>query len=255
MFKKKKVFDTTKYKELIKQIIIDKEIKKEITDVIKYFDKGNIYIDDNNLYGKISDKDGNDYIEIKYDNNKFSCIYTDWNSRKRVIITQDNLKENQKYINRTELCMTKTLPNTLENEKSSVRVEKIYNKDNILIFESTLKKEDRFDSTDNFMCYIDGCFDNEIKLNKRWYINNVIIQYNLEKKYLSKDLYEKYSICPGKISTDYENLYLFNKLEKELFIDFMTDKITIEEVLEQNKEKAEETAKQYFKNMGSIQYI
>lgn len=255
MYKKKKIVDLNHYNELIKQIIVDEKIRVEIVEIINCYKDKSVCFDGNNLYGKKLNKKGNDYLEIKYENYKFSCIYTDWQSKKRVIITQDNLKENQKYINRVEFNYVETLNDNLENEKDSLRTEKIYDKDNKLIYESNLTQKDRFDSINNFMCYKNDCFTNIIKLNKKWYINDVIIQYDLEKQYLSDYLYEQYSICPGKIKTDFENLYLFNDLERDLFINFMTGKITIRELLEKNSKKADETAKQYFKHSPSIDYI
>lgn len=92
MFKKREFYCKESYNKFLETLLVDKDIKEEIISQVEIFSKGKINFDGDNLYGKIIDKEGNDYLEIKYENKYFICNYTKWNSSCIVNITQIPLK-------------------------------------------------------------------------------------------------------------------------------------------------------------------
>lgn len=92
-----------------------------------------------------------------------------------------------------------------------------------------------------FLGYNDAIFCNMFSLVKNWYMENgSIIRYILTNNFVNEndDTYEQCLICLGVYITEFDRFYKFKELDKELFKQFMTNKITINEVLEQGKEKA-----------------
>lgn len=256
MFKKKNSYNIESYKEFIKELIVDKKIRDDVLEKINFFNKnGVLFFDGNNLYGKIINKEGNDFIEIKYENQKFNCFYTEWQSKRRVSINQLNLKDNQKHIEIEEKNNYVFPEGSMENESSFEKIEKIYDSNNKLIYESKTNQNDTHNSTKDFVMYKNAYFHNFLEIEKKWFVpNGTILKYTLTKD-LNNEVKESYSICPQKINNEFENLYLFNKIDKNIFVDFVTGKITIEEVLKLNKNEAEETYKQHCKTRGTIDII
>jgi len=83
LFKK---INIEKYKELIKKIILNEKIRKEIIEKLDYFNNnGEIVIDGYNLYAK--SKKSKDFLELKYENKYFLCNYTEWDFSKFITIS------------------------------------------------------------------------------------------------------------------------------------------------------------------------
>lgn len=236
MFKIKRNYNVESYKIFLEQILVDREIKEEILNLIEIFNEGKITFDGSNLYGKIIDKKGNDYIEIKYQNGFLVCNYTDWAGGKIVNINQVGLKRGNVKVNRREkieyVCYNYT------NQTNVEEIEKIYDKNKNKIYDSKLTYNEEYDATENFINYSNkSCFDNRFELYRQWYIpTGEIISYRLSKSYMDNNsqIEENYSICPGVIVTEYERRYNFEKLDENLFKNFMSGQISIEELLEQN---------------------
>lgn len=89
--KQNKNYDKNSYIFFLKKLLVDEKIKEEIINQIEIFAKeGTLVFDGNNLYGKIIKKEGNDYLEIKYENTHFYCNYTKWNIKCSINISQIN---------------------------------------------------------------------------------------------------------------------------------------------------------------------
>lgn len=235
--KKKTKYDKNSYIHFLKNLLIDENLKEEIISVLELFnDKGFITFDGNNLYGKIIDKNGSDYIEIKYHNYNFTCIYTDWNRNRSVNISQINLKNNNTKINKSEKKEYICLEN--QNKTDIEEWEKIYNENNNLVYESNLKQNSSYNSyADKIIYDNESRFENNFELTKNWYIfNGSIITYKLKKENFKNRDYsnESYLICPKVCEEDFQKTYYFDELDQNLFNQFMTGKISIEEVFEQN---------------------
>lgn len=233
-----------KYISFIEKEILDEEIKEKLIELIKfYYYYGKLCIDRKDLYGTyVNTKDLNranpakEFLEIKVDDN-FICNYSEWSNRKLVNIIQNFLKGGQSIIQKKEIVHYLTYNN--RNEISEETVEKIYDYEKKLIYQC--KKEEGND----FNTYLDNkehiiyntredSFDeNKLTIEKRWYLpNGSILKYNLNKKNFldNAKLEEIYTVCEGPIDG---HKYLFDELPKELFISFMTGKITIEELLKE----------------------
>lgn len=247
MFKNnKKYYDEEAYKKFLESILVDKDIKEEIFNQIDIFSsEGKISFDGNNLYGKYINKKGNDYLEIRYENQYFVCNYTKWNGRNIVNITQIDLKNKNIKIDRKE--KTEYICPDNKNETKIEELEKIYNSENKLIYESTLNKSVSYNSIENSIVYEDDSYwANNFELEKNWYVSNgAIINYKLSKHYLYEQskIEESYSVCPGSYSDGFGRYYHFTNLDEDLFKLFMTGQITIEQLLEQNKENNKEKVK------------
>lgn len=236
MFKIKRNYNVESYKIFLEQILVDREIKEEILNLIEIFNEGQITFDGSNLYGKIIDKKGNDYIEIKYQNGFLVCNYTDWAGRKIVNINQVGLKRGNVKVNRREKIEYDCY--NYQNETNIEETEIIYDKNKNKIYDSKLTYKEKYDATENFINYSNkSWFDNRFVLEKYWYIpTGEIISYQLYKSCMDENaqIKENYSICPGVIVTEYERRYNFEKLDENLFKNFMSGQINIEELLEQN---------------------
>lgn len=237
--KDKQYYNEEAYIKFLENLLVDKNLKEEIIEQINIFkDDGKISFDGNNLYGKIINKSGNDYLEIRYENDCFVCNYTKWNGRNNVNISQIDLKNNNTKVNRKEKTEFKCPDD--KNNTSIEEIEKIYNKNSKLIYEATLKKDTSYDSLEGHIVYESGSpFSNNFELSKNWYVSSgSIINYRLRKKYFYEQgaLEESYSICEGPYHDEYQTIYCFDELNQKLFKDFMTGKISIQEVIVQNKE-------------------
>lgn len=242
------------FKTLINKIILNENIKEDILNKIDYFNKyGKIVIDGYNLYGK--DKNNKDFLELKYKNNYFLCNYTDWDFSKFVTISEKELKNKNIKLERKEKVEYKS--NDDINYTTKEEIEEIYNANNDLIYESKLKCDIEYVTNSNGIKYLDNhYFTNYCELNKKWYINNgSIINYSLKKSFFNENskIEERYLICPEVHKTQFENYYNFIELDEKLFKDFMSGKITINEVLD-NIDKVE-FQKMLIKNISGLDII
>lgn len=239
MFKKdKKHYDEDAYKSFLRRILVCEEVNETLINKIDVFkEDGKINIDGNNLYGKIINKEGNEYLEIRYENNCLVCNYTEWNGSKIISISQIDLKNGNIKINTREKIEYHCFGN--ENETRVEELERIYDSQKKLICESKLEQDETYDSIESAIVYKDeSWWANSFKLEKKWYIpNGSIIMYELSKKYMrdKSKLTEGYFICPGRYYDGCMWRRDFVELDKKLFNSFMTGKITIEELLEQNQ--------------------
>lgn len=228
------------YKNFISSILIDKDIKEEVLGQINYFEEnGYIYFEGNNLYGRSFEKSAPLYLEIRNDQNGFICNYTRWSGRSSIKITQNDLKNGNVKVEKEELGNVLYHDNNRhENTKESFRI--VYDKNNNLIYKETLKENREYDSLESSLKYTDACFHNNFELVRNWYIpNGSIICYELSKNdfYGVTSLKENYSICESPVKDPFQGVhYFFDILNKELFKSFMIGEISIEEVLEKNKE-------------------
>lgn len=236
------------YKKFIDNLIVDKEIKEEIINKIIYFNRtGKIKLDGYNLFGKITKERNNDYLEIRYENGFLICNYTMWNFGRYVNITQKCLENGYIKINKKTKDDEEWYDK--ENEIQIEEIEKIYNADKKLVYESLFRKEDEYELKNNSFVYSDESpFKNYFSLDRKWYIDNgSIINYYLSNNSMNKDafLIERYMICPEVSYDEFGNTYNYLDLDKDLFKSFMTGNITIEEVLE--KTNLEEEVKKLMK--------
>lgn len=238
MLKDKKI---SQYKETINNLIKDEEIKEEILNKIDFFIHiGKVKIDGNNLYGKIAHQNETDSLIINNDIFNFMFNYVESNVifRKTINISQEYIKGGNHKITKYEKRDYRCCNN--QNKISSKETEKIYNLKNNLVYDSVLQKEYDYDTYPEYMEYNDSrnC-ENSFHLEKNWYIpNGSIIKYRLGKNFMSENsnIYENYYICPFPTLNEVnDKICKFKNLEENLFNSFMTGKINIEELLEQNK--------------------
>lgn len=242
---KKKNYSIDAYQNFLKGILVDKKINEEICDKVNLFSKeGKINFDGNNLFGKIIQRKGNEYLEVRYENEYLVCNYTKWYGKNIVNITQIPLKNGNVKIDRKE--KTEYVCYDDKNETNISELEKIYDCENNLIYESTLETEHSYDSLKSSLIYKNDCWwTNNFELEKKWYIpNGSIIKYKLSKNYMDSNpkISEKYSICSGPVRVYPGICYHFIDLDEELFKSFMSGEITIEKLLKQNK-KTKDTMK------------
>lgn len=256
MFKKTRSNAIKDYKILLKKILVDKVIADEIIYNIDRFEEdGQIFMDGQNLYGKKTAKNDKDYLEIRIDNNTINCIYTEWDLKMTVVISQMEMNNKQKRVSREETGNIKFSKFSDMNEQTTEKDEKIYNSENRLIYKCVSKQNETYNNSLISIRYKDSIFSNTSEVDKEWYIyNGTIIKYKLAKNLLSEELVELYLICPEALRECNINTYVFNELDKNLFIDFMTGKITIDEVLKQNEEEAIKTAKTFYKNHSVTEF-
>lgn len=241
---KKKIND---FISKLDKLLIDTDIKELIIEKINfYLIHGKIFFDNNDLYGTyINTRDLNratpakEFLEIKIIDNNLICNYSEWSNKKVVNITEHGIKGGNTSIFKKETNTVSTYNNN--NQFSINEQEKIYNYQNRLIFESQLEKEYDFDTyEDSNIVYSDNNFSNNFSLEKNWYIQNgSIIRYNLSKSFMNQDdeICEQYLICPEVCWTETDIVYKFVELDKEIFKNFMSVKITINEVLDKNREQ------------------
>lgn len=238
---KKKVDERNlkKYISLIEKEVIDEEIKEKIIEKIKFYAYyGKLYVDKKDLYGTyVNKKDLNratpakEFLEIKIDN-AFICNYSEWSNAKLVNIFQRTLKGGHTQIIKRERVDYRTYNNKNNNYEETI--EKIYNHDKKLIYKSEKKEENDFETYLNEPNHIIYNNDsNMTEIEKRWYIQNgSIIKYNFNKTNFKENTLKEeiYSVCAGPIDG---SKYYFDELSKELFADFMTGKISIDELLKE----------------------
>lgn len=238
--KKKKENNINGYVEFIEKIIEDDEIKNEIIEKLEFFiDNGIVNIDGKNLTGKIIEEDANLYLDIKYEKGKFVCSYTKWDINSVVLIEQETLKSGNYKLTKTD--KTKYYTYNRRNEYSTSVEEKIYNKDNVLLYESSNKIEEGFDSYKDRLVYTDDSpFKNMIRTEKYWYMpNGSIIMYSLYKNELfyKEEIQENYQICEQPyVSDDGCILKSFKPISRDLFISLMNGEKSIDEVLQEFSE-------------------
>ena len=226
--------DIKKYKSFIDQIVVDEEIKREILDKIRYVtNNGKVFSDNGNLFGKIKTENLFDYFELIYDDEKIVFNYTTWNRRKIVNITQVNLKNGNIKIIKTEKVETASLDD--ENHSTNIDIAKIYSANGVLIYDRTLKYDDKFNSYPDEIVYAyDNFPHNYISLEKNWHLkNNVVINYIMHKQFTSEnhsELCEQYNICPNTKGS----YVCFVKLQEELFKQYISGLITEEEMIKRN---------------------
>lgn len=224
------------YQRFISKILVDENIKKEINEIVNIFkEDGKLVIDGYDLYGKVLNKEFNDYLEIKYQNGDLNCNYTKWEGISKIAITQTDLKNGNKMIVRRESEKIKHLNNNNINSFNIKEIKKIYNKNLILLYKSKFKSNTEFDSLNDKLIYMERePFANSFDLTKTWYIENgSIIKYSLKKSFLEEKNYsqikEKYFICEDKESI--EGCYHFIPLKEELFKQFMSGEININDLI------------------------
>lgn len=242
MFKdSKKENNVNAYITFISKVIKDKELRSEVIEKVEYFSSdGIITIDGSNLTGKIIREEGNLYLDIKYDKGKFVCSYTKWDINSLVLIEQEPLKNGNYKLTKTEKVKYKT-PDS-ENIFEIEIEEKIYNSNDKLVYDSRIEIEESFDSQTKQLVYVDDSpFINMISIEKKWYMHNgSIILYNMEKNELNtkKGIQESYLICKKPYVSEFGTTKNFIFLGRDLFIELMTGKLTIEEVLIKLEAKA-----------------
>lgn len=234
LIRRKKETNVNAYIKFIEKIIYDKNIKDEIIGEIEKFSKdGIVAIDGNNLSGKILDSEGNLYIDIKYDNGKFICLYTKWDLDSVVVIEKETLNGGNYKLTKTDKVKYKTHNN--ENKYDIEAEEWIYNLDNKLLYKSKAEIEENFNSYKEQLVYRDDSpFINVVSTEKDWYISNgSIIKYKMNKNEMhsKKEIEEEYLICKKTYKDEFGTTCCFIDLGIELFVELMTGKMTIEEVL------------------------
>lgn len=253
MFFKK--INIERYKELINEIILNKDIKKEIIEKINYFNLyGEIVLDGYNLYAKC--KKSKDFLELKYENKYFLCNYTEWDFAKFITISERDLKNKFIKLERKEKVEYKS-DDESKNSTKIEEIEEIYSSDKNKVYESKFTNDIEFKTFKKSIQYIDNhYFTNYFNLDKKWYISNgSIINYKLAKSIMNDNskLEESYSICPEVYSDGFGTYYNFVDLDENLFKQFMSGNITISEVLD-NIDK-EEFHKMLVKNISNVDYI
>lgn len=240
MFRKNKEVDITDYLEFIKSIIVDKDIRSEVVEYIDYIVKYGVFkLEFNNLYGRIGNKVSSDYLEIKRENNALIISFTKYESRERKYITIDKLEGNKTYINVLEQNVTETIPDSTKVDYDNKKTELIYT-DATLIYKSVTEESNEFSGTNEKMIYDNDTFCNELNICREWFHNDASIRQVIKKNYFGDTIEEGYYICLGKRDSEYENVYIFSKLDREEFISFMTGEITFDELVNLNKDKNNE---------------
>lgn len=240
----------TNYISTLDKIIVDREIKEKIVEKINFYKKyGKIYFEDKNLYGTfINTYDLNratpakEFLEIKIlDNNNLICNYSEQSNNKIINIVQNGIKGGNTSISKKEATDTRSYNNN--NQFRIEEIEKIYNYQDDLIYESNLEKKYNYDTYPYECCniiYSDNNYGNYFSLEKKWYIQNgSIIKYNLSKSFVNENdaIYESYSICPELRNVENDRDSKFVSLDKEIFKKFMLGNITINELIEENNQK------------------
>lgn len=235
--KEKKV---NEYIAFIERNIKDIYMREKIITKIRFFLlNGKIVFDGNNLYGKMNHNGVTDYLEIRYENYNIICNFTEEIIGKHVNIIQSSLKGGNTKIVETDKFERKTCNN--HNKTEIHEEEKIFNYHDRLIFESNLKREASYDTFDNYdsnIIYNESKYvENFLELNKQWYISDTVdIKYNLFKNFIGgSELKENYLLSYH--STVNKNLRQEVVLDKQIFEDFMTAKITYEELLDKTLAK------------------
>lgn len=229
------------YVKFISELIKDETIKEEVIEQLKrFYEDGIINIDGNNLMGKIYGED-NLYLDIKIHENKFICFYTMFDMNSVVLIEQDNLKDGNYKITKSD--KTKYYTNNCEDIYSTKIEERIISKTNELLYESKYEAQEEFSYCKGRLVYKDDSpFRNFSKVKKMWYIpNGSIIVYQMDKNelYDKRKLEENYYICKEPCKTENCTIENYTRITRELFIDFMSGKLSIEEVLDSlNKKEA-----------------
>lgn len=248
LFKK---INIEKYKELIKKIILNEQIRKEIIEKIDYFNNhGEIVIDGYNLYAKC--KNSKDFLELKYENKYFLCNYTEWDFAKFITISQKCLKNNFSKLERKEKNEYKCNDNS-NNSTRIEEIEEIYNAAKNKVYESKFSNDIDYNTFENSIEYTNNhYFTNYFDLDKKWYISNgSIINYKLKKSIMNEnsEIEERYSICPEAYCGNFATYYNYVDLDESIFKQFMSGSITIDEVLEHiDKEEYNKMLVKSFKN-------
>lgn len=228
LFKNKKKNNINNYLIFINEIICDDEIRNEIIGQIKRFlSQGTIIVDENNLTGKISNKENKLYLDIKYEKGKLICSYTGNDINSIVVVEQESIKSGNTRIVRNEKL--KCNSHGRKQEYHFNVNEKIYNKENKLLYESENNINEELESYKDRIIYLDDSpSKNKTNIKKCWYISNgFIIVYELNKTNLhyKTTSEEKYLFCKDKGSEEFP-------IEKELFILFTTGEISEQELIE-----------------------
>ena len=229
LFKNKRKNNINNYLIFINKIICDEEIKNEIIEQIKRFlSQGTIIIDENNLTGKISNKENKLYLDIKYEKGKLICSYTKNDINSIVLIEQETIKSGNIRTIRNEKVKYNSHG---RKQESHLNInEKIYNKENRLLYESQTNVSEELESYKDRIIYVDDSpLKNMINIKKYWYISNgSIIMHELNKVNLYCEITSKesYSFYEGKGNDRFP-------IEKELFILFTKGEISEEELIKE----------------------
>ena len=127
--------------------------------------------------------------------------------------------------------------NTIESEIT----EKIYNMESKLLYESKTKIEESFNSYKEQLLYRDDSpFINVVDIEKTWYMpNESIVRYSMNKNelYSKEEIQESFLICKKPYVNEFSTTRNFVNLGRDLFVELMSGKQSIEEVLESLKQK------------------
>ena len=241
--------EITNYISTLNKLFVDTEIKEKIVEKINFYKKyGKIYFKENNLYGTfINTYDltratpAKEFLEIKILDNNVICNYSEQSNKKIINIVQNGIKGGNTSICKKESTDIRSYNNN--NRFSIEEIEKIYNYQDDLIYESNLEKEYNYDTYPYEICniiYRDNNYGNYFSLEKKWYIQNgSIIKYNLSKSFVNENdtIYETYSICPELRNVENDRDSKFVSLDKEIFKKFMLGNITINELIEENNQQ------------------
>jgi len=228
------------FRDFLKQNICDDGIGSELIDQLKrFYDDGVLILCGRDLIGKIRDIKGDDYLEIRYNDDDIICSYSKYNYRKKVSITQKRFNEVVRVIRKES---TDCYNSEGYVETQNIEHEKVYNLDLKLLYESLL--------TDNSYCkcltdgikYDDkGTVFNKLCLNKKWFFKNgSVVYYKYCKDFFSgtSKSSETYSICIKPYMVNYVMVYDLKPLDETLFKKLMLQEITIEDAIKQiNEEK------------------
>lgn len=236
MVKKEEIKDSIEcYKRFLGTIIIDKSILDDIlAEIDSFFKNGYIFIDGNNLSGKMMNKNGNDYLKISYEHDCLNCHYTKYNSKFIFNVVQ-SFSNGHTKLDRYENIRCKCEGN--HSEGKIIQSHRIYDDSKRLIFESLMNQITDYDVFGSQIQYGDDSF-NKFDLLKKWYfLNGSIIAYNVSKNYFADNsgLKEKYTICEKPWIINYVMRYDFENLDEELFKKLMLGQMTIEDVIRENK--------------------
>lgn len=238
------------YKTLINKIILNEEVRKEIIEKIDYFNQnGEIVIEGYNLYGKC--KKSKDFLELKYEDKCFLCNYTEWDFGKFITISEKNLKNS--FTKLEKKVKEEYKSNDNRNSTKIEEIEEVYDGNKRKVYDSKFISDIDYNTINSSMEYIDNhYFTNYFDLYKKWYISNgSIISYRLTKSFMNEhsEIEEKYSICPEAYCGNYATYYNYVDLDENLFKQFMSGSITIDDVLGQiNKEEFHKMLSKSFRN-------
>jgi len=237
---------TKQFIEIINDLIVNNDIKKEVFEKILYFmatGTGVLEYNSNSLSGKVyyTISKTTDFLEIKNISGDLFCNYYDSYNDKVVNVVQRRLKAGNVSITRKEKQRFSSYNS--KNYMSEIDQEYIYDIFNTLVYSSILERDADFETRrHNTISYSD--IDNGFQLEKKWYYNeSFVLQYECSNHFFTtKSAKENYYLINSGVSQEEE---CDKKIEiSELdFKDILTGQTNIKEVYERVKTKTKKLDK------------